>query len=98
MLLRKRQDLTQADLAAKIDAGLAQVGRIERGEANFSISLLVKMAEVFGMSVAELVAIDSIQNWYKIKFMFEQTFKNIDDILYKDAGADSELDYIEQTS
>jgi|GEM_PF-1794989 len=24
--------------------------------------------------------------------MFEQTFKNIDDILYKDAGADSELD------
>ena len=29
---------------------------------------------------------------------FEQTFKNIDDVLYKDAGADSELDYIEQTS
>lgn len=29
---------------------------------------------------------------------FENTFKNIDDILYKDAGADSELDYIEQTS
>lgn len=30
--------------------------------------------------------------------MFEQTFKNIDDILWKDSGADSELDYIEQTS
>lgn len=30
--------------------------------------------------------------------MFEQTFRNIDDILWKDAGADSELDYIEQTS
>ena len=30
--------------------------------------------------------------------MFEKTFKNIDDILYKDAGSDSELDYIEQTS
>ncbi len=30
--------------------------------------------------------------------MFEQTFRNIDDILYKDSGADSELDYIEQTS
>ena len=26
--------------------------------------------------------------------MFEQTFKNIDDILYKDAGSDSELDYV----
>ena len=30
--------------------------------------------------------------------MFEQTFKNIDDALYKDAGSDSELDYIGQTS
>lgn len=30
--------------------------------------------------------------------MFEQTFKNIDDILFKDSGADSELDYIAQTS
>lgn len=30
--------------------------------------------------------------------MFEQTFKNIDDILWKDSGADSELDYIGQTS
>ena len=25
--------------------------------------------------------------------MFEQTFKNIDDILHKDAGCTSELDY-----
>lgn len=30
--------------------------------------------------------------------MFEQTFKNIDDTLRKDAGCSSELDYVEQTS
>jgi type I restriction enzyme M protein len=30
--------------------------------------------------------------------MFEQTFKNIDDTLHKDAGCSSELDYTEQTS
>lgn len=30
--------------------------------------------------------------------MFEQTFKNIDDVLWKDAGCGSELDYVEQTS
>jgi type I restriction enzyme M protein len=30
--------------------------------------------------------------------LFEQTFKNIDDILHKDAGCGSELDYVEQTS
>ena len=30
--------------------------------------------------------------------MFEQSFKNIEDILHKDAGCGSELDYVEQTS
>jgi type I restriction enzyme M protein len=30
--------------------------------------------------------------------VFEQTFKNIDDTLWKDAGCSSELDYVEQTS
>lgn len=30
--------------------------------------------------------------------MFEQSFKNIDDILHRDAGCGTELDYIEQTS
>ena len=30
--------------------------------------------------------------------VFEQTFKNIDDILHKDADCSSELDYVEQTS
>ena len=30
--------------------------------------------------------------------MFESTFKNIDDILHKDAGCSSELDYVEQSS
>ena len=30
--------------------------------------------------------------------MFEQTFKNIDDILHKGAGCTSELDYTEQSS
>jgi type I restriction enzyme M protein len=30
--------------------------------------------------------------------MFEQAFKNIDDILWKEAGCSSELDYTEQTS
>ncbi len=30
--------------------------------------------------------------------MFENTFKNVDDILHKDSGCSSELDYVEQTS
>jgi len=30
--------------------------------------------------------------------MFEQTFKNVDDVLWKEAGCSSERDYTEQTS
>jgi type I restriction enzyme M protein len=30
--------------------------------------------------------------------MFEQVFKNVDDIFHKDAGCSSELDYTEQSS
>ncbi|WP_308873725.1 type I restriction-modification system subunit M N-terminal domain-containing protein [Thiothrix subterranea] len=30
--------------------------------------------------------------------MFEQTFKNLDDVLWKEAGCSSELDYTEQSS
>lgn len=29
---------------------------------------------------------------------YEQIFKNIDDILWKEAGCSNELDYVEQTS
>ena len=29
--------------------------------------------------------------------MFEQTFKTIDDVLWKEAGCTTELDYVEQT-
>lgn len=34
----------------------------------------------------------------KVKKMFELAFKNVDNILFKDAGCGSELDYVEQTS
>ena len=30
--------------------------------------------------------------------MFEQAFKNIDDVFWKEAGCTTELDYTEQTS
>lgn len=43
-------------------------------------------------------AAKKIVNKAKPKAMFEQTFKNIDDIFHKDAGCSSELDYTEQSS
>ena len=36
--------------------------------------------------------------WSRIVDVFEQAFKNIDDVLWKEAGCTTELDYTEQTS
>ncbi len=35
---------------------------------------------------------------YKKKYMFEQIFKNVDNVLWKEAGCTTELDYTEQSS
>jgi len=35
---------------------------------------------------------------FRLTAMFEQAFKNIDDVLRKEAGCTTELDYTEQTS
>lgn len=46
-----------------------------------------------------MTAVQCSESKYKAKdLMFEQAFKNIDDVLWKDAGCTSELDYTEQTS
>jgi type I restriction enzyme M protein len=45
--------------------------------------------------------VDTITSRFPTKillFMFEQAFKNIDDVLWKEAGCTTELDYTEQTS
>jgi len=34
----------------------------------------------------------------EVSSVFEQAFKNIDDVLWKEAGCTTELDYTEQTS
>ena len=43
-------------------------------------------------------AIQSLTGILDNRKMFEQTFKNIDDVLWKEAGCTTELDYTEQTS
>ena len=39
-----------------------------------------------------------ISQGVKINIMFENAFKNIDQILHTDSGSATELDYVEQTS
>lgn len=51
---RKRRDMTQEDLAARIKVQTATISNIERGETDTSIYTVYKIAEIFKMHIKEL--------------------------------------------
>ena len=56
--LRKKQGLTQVQLAEKLGTEHAQIGRLERGETNSTIIILRRIAKELGISVSELVDVN----------------------------------------
>jgi len=56
--LRKNAKLTQGQLAIDADIPLSQVGRIERGEVNTTISTVYVLAEALKIDVAQLFIFD----------------------------------------
>lgn len=52
--LRKAEGLSQEDLANDADIPLSQVGRIERGEVNTTISTAYVLAKALDVDVYEL--------------------------------------------
>lgn len=56
--LRKKHQLSQMELAVKMDNHAEQIGRIERGELNVSICTLNKIAQCFKMEIHELLQLD----------------------------------------
>jgi len=48
LLLRKEKGMTQAELAKKIGTSQSNVARLERGQQNFTVETLDKIAKVFG--------------------------------------------------
>lgn len=54
-ILRKTKNLTQLDLAVRMDNHAEQIGRIERGELNVSICTLKKIAEALDIKLYELL-------------------------------------------
>ena len=53
-VLRKKAGLTQVELANDADIPLSQVGRIERGEVNTTISTVFAIAKALNLEVSEL--------------------------------------------
>ncbi|OQP67636.1 hypothetical protein A4R26_33135 [Niastella populi] len=55
--LRTQQELSQEDLANEADVPLSQIGRIERGENNPTISTLYVIAQALKIDLKVLVDI-----------------------------------------
>ena len=53
--LRKLKNLSQEELAWKTGFELSQIGRIERGEINTSVSHIAKLAEVLEVLAKDLL-------------------------------------------
>ncbi len=53
--IRKQNGLSQVELAAKLSVQQSTISQIETGERNPSVNLLLRMADVLGVTVDELV-------------------------------------------
>ena len=51
--LRKKNNLTQSELAEKIGLSTNFIGRVERGERNTSVDKIFKLAKAFNISLAQ---------------------------------------------
>lgn len=56
-IARECKDLSQADLAKKIHISPASYGKLERGENEMGIKMLVKIAKALKMEVSDLLSI-----------------------------------------
>ena len=52
---RKRQELSQAQLAQRIGIAQANLSNIEKGKRDFTVSMLLRIAKALGMKPAELL-------------------------------------------
>ncbi len=68
-LLRQQKNWTQEDVAEKLKMSTNGYGSIERGTTEITLHRLEQLAEIFGMSLAELLNIDG-------KFIFNQIGEN----------------------
>ena len=60
--LRKKLKYTQEQVAEKAGMNPTYYGRVERGEANISLELLIPVAEALGVSLSDLLHIEPEKN------------------------------------
>lgn len=88
MQLRKRDNLSQSELAGKIGASRTIVGNYERNANTPSIDMLVKMARVFNVSVDYLIGEGQMASFDK------EVLKRIEDIEHLDKDTRDKLFFL----
>ena len=110
---RKAAGWSQAELGKKVSVSQVQVSQWETGKAEPTISQVERLGKLLGAPMAspskeapptpiktqkKEPREQGRRNGNGGNTGFEQAFKNIDDVLRKEAGCTTELDYTEQTS
>ena len=86
--LRKRDNLSQADLAKKIGASRTIVGNYERNANTPSIEMILKIAKVFDVSVDYIIGEGTMSRFDK------DVLKRIEDIEKLDEDTKSKLFFL----
>jgi transcriptional regulator with XRE-family HTH domain len=83
--LRKRQELSQEELALRIGLNRGNIASYENGTAEPKICNLLKFAQIFGISITDLTQKDlSIHNSYEAA---HQAYESSDRPLFEDTTA-----------
>lgn len=82
--IRKKNKLTQSELAKKIDKTLSSIQKYEKGDIDISFSVLNKIAQVLNTDLSYLLGFNISDNYRsEMEEEFEPKFKNIYDEIVK---------------
>ena len=79
LTLRRRLKYTQEQVAEKSGINSTYYGRVERGEANISLELLVSIANTLGVSLSELLDIEPEKDRAQLFAEFVTLLENTSD-------------------
>ena len=79
LVLRRRLKDTQEQVAEKSGINSTYYGRVERGEANISLELLVSIADTLGVSLSELLDIEPEKDRAQLMAEFTALLENTSD-------------------
>lgn len=86
--LRKQQQLSQEELAKRVDVSRTIIGNYERNTNSPSIEILLKIAKVFNVSVDYLIGESNLSSFDK------EALKRIEDIEKLDADTKQHLFFL----